>query len=141
MKFIFFTGALSAAFVSASILNWQFFGATPDSSSAAENHANVIRALKNDQSTSPADWFPGWKTLMLFLESMNPTFDHYSDWLPVNRDKLIHGYAFTANSYMYYSFLPDKEPLHLPAGFLFKTLRIIPAYLRLAPSGVWCVHR
>ena len=41
-------------------------------------------------SSSPASWFSSFELLGLFLESMQPSFDHQSDWIPEGRKKLIH---------------------------------------------------
>jgi hypothetical protein len=88
MKSLYFFAFLCAA---VSALWTQFrFQSFDEGWTAAEKHTDMMRTLLRGHDWAPAPWFPGWKLLVLFLESMNVSFDHSSDWIPQGRDKLIH---------------------------------------------------
>jgi len=58
-------------------------------------------------TTEIASWYSALEILGLFFESMNPTFDLSSDWLPNGRKKLIHSQGLVAKfKWVPYEFHP-----------------------------------
>lgn len=68
-------------------------------STASEKYRRMMRRLlrpvRAPWEGASAGFYSALETLFLFAESMQPTFEHESDWLPHGRKKLIHRWVLT----------------------------------------------
>lgn len=69
----------------------------PVESSASLKYLNILHRIRPLNVQKPwlgaAAFYSAVELLGLFLENMNPSFDHASDWLPSGRKKLIHRFV------------------------------------------------